>query len=191
MRITGIILLCVNMYVNECVNVCVCSDIWCVWYTRVMPQCRQCIIRFRWCHALRFSPLEDSSSQSPCLWCIHYCIINHAAAWFMGLPLGHMCWRIVHVSVCGACMYACVGCMYMLVHVCLSMCNCVCVFLSASCMLMSHFEEPKLTDDEEPPTEQDKRKKLVSLYTLTHRDRGQCVPLNYNHSIFSPLQSVL
>lgn len=28
-------------------------------------------------------------------------------------------------------------------------------------MLMSHFEEPKLSDDEEPPTEQDKRKKLV------------------------------
>uniref|UniRef100_A0A3Q1IV43 Importin-11 n=1 Tax=Anabas testudineus TaxID=64144 RepID=A0A3Q1IV43_ANATE len=28
------------------------------------------------------------------------------------------------------------------------------------CMLMSHFEEPKLSDDEEPPTEQDKRKKL-------------------------------
>lgn len=27
---------------------------------------------------------------------------------------------------------------------------------------MSHFEEPKLSDDEEPPTEQDKRKKLVS-----------------------------
>ncbi|XP_067378350.1 importin-11 isoform X3 [Channa argus] len=31
------------------------------------------------------------------------------------------------------------------------------------CMLMSHFEEPKLSDDEEPPTEQDKRKKLVWL----------------------------
>uniref|UniRef100_A0A8C3G460 Importin-11 n=1 Tax=Cyclopterus lumpus TaxID=8103 RepID=A0A8C3G460_CYCLU len=30
------------------------------------------------------------------------------------------------------------------------------------CMLMSHFEEPKLSEDEEPPTEQDKRKKLVS-----------------------------
>ncbi|KAI3372761.1 hypothetical protein L3Q82_023218 [Scortum barcoo] len=30
------------------------------------------------------------------------------------------------------------------------------------CMLMSHFEEPKLSDDEEPPTEQDKRKKLTS-----------------------------
>jgi len=30
-------------------------------------------------------------------------------------------------------------------------------------MLMSHFEEPKLTDDEEPPTEQDKRRKLVSF----------------------------
>lgn len=34
-------------------------------------------------------------------------------------------------------------------------------------MLMSHFEEPKLTDDEEPPTEQDKRKKLVRQ-TQTH-----------------------
>lgn len=35
-------------------------------------------------------------------------------------------------------------------------------------MLMSHFEEPKLSDDEEPPTEQDKRKKLVSqVRTLT------------------------
>ncbi|XDV48853.1 hypothetical protein PO909_018208 [Leuciscus waleckii] len=30
-------------------------------------------------------------------------------------------------------------------------------------MLMSHFEEPKLTDDEEPPTEQDKRRKQVSF----------------------------
>lgn len=30
-------------------------------------------------------------------------------------------------------------------------------------MLMSHFEEPKLSDDEEPPTEQDKRKKMVRL----------------------------
>ena len=26
-------------------------------------------------------------------------------------------------------------------------------------MLMSHLEEPKVTEDEEPPTEQDKRKK--------------------------------
>lgn len=30
-------------------------------------------------------------------------------------------------------------------------------------MLMTHFEEPKVTEDEEPATEQDKRKKLVSL----------------------------
>uniref|UniRef100_A0A3B5LG57 Importin-7/11-like TPR repeats domain-containing protein n=1 Tax=Xiphophorus couchianus TaxID=32473 RepID=A0A3B5LG57_9TELE len=30
------------------------------------------------------------------------------------------------------------------------------------CMLMIHFEEPKLSDEEEPPTEQDKRKKLVT-----------------------------
>uniref|UniRef100_A0A8C4UAG4 Importin-11 n=1 Tax=Falco tinnunculus TaxID=100819 RepID=A0A8C4UAG4_FALTI len=29
------------------------------------------------------------------------------------------------------------------------------------CMLMFHFEEPKGTEDEEPPTEQDKRKKMV------------------------------
>ncbi|XP_035392064.1 importin-11 isoform X2 [Electrophorus electricus] len=29
------------------------------------------------------------------------------------------------------------------------------------CMLMNHLEEPKLSDDEEPPTEQDKRRKLV------------------------------
>uniref|UniRef100_A0A8C7H9Y5 Importin-11 n=1 Tax=Oncorhynchus kisutch TaxID=8019 RepID=A0A8C7H9Y5_ONCKI len=66
------------------------------------------------------------------------------------------------------CMCSCVGCMYMLVHVCLSTCNYVCVFLSASCMLMSHFEEPKLTDDEEPPTEQDKRKKLLALEDPVH-----------------------
>lgn len=32
-----------------------------------------------------------------------------------------------------------------------------------SCLLLSHFEEPKVTEDEEPPTEQDKRKKLVSF----------------------------
>ncbi|CAL8251099.1 unnamed protein product, partial [Boreogadus saida] len=31
---------------------------------------------------------------------------------------------------------------------------------SRDCMLMSNFEEPKLSEDEEPPTEQDKRKKL-------------------------------
>lgn len=35
-------------------------------------------------------------------------------------------------------------------------------------MLMSHFEEPKLSDDEEPPTEQDKRKKLVSQTHSRH-----------------------
>lgn len=34
-------------------------------------------------------------------------------------------------------------------------------------MLMSHFDEPKLSDDEEPPTEQDKRKKRVRR-TQTH-----------------------
>uniref|UniRef100_A0AAY4AM47 Importin-11 n=1 Tax=Denticeps clupeoides TaxID=299321 RepID=A0AAY4AM47_9TELE len=31
------------------------------------------------------------------------------------------------------------------------------------CMLMTHFEEPKVTEDEEPLTEQDKRKKLLAL----------------------------
>uniref|UniRef100_A0A8C3CBL6 Importin-11 n=1 Tax=Cairina moschata TaxID=8855 RepID=A0A8C3CBL6_CAIMO len=31
------------------------------------------------------------------------------------------------------------------------------------CMLMSHFEEPKVTEDEEPPTEQDKRKKMRNV----------------------------
>ncbi|XP_061527907.1 importin-11 isoform X3 [Phycodurus eques] len=36
------------------------------------------------------------------------------------------------------------------------------------CMLMSHFEEPKLSDDEEPPTEQDKRKKLLALEDPIH-----------------------
>lgn len=35
-------------------------------------------------------------------------------------------------------------------------------------MLMIHFEEPKLSDEEEPPTEQDKRKKLVSQTCQTH-----------------------
>lgn len=29
-------------------------------------------------------------------------------------------------------------------------------------MLMCHHEVPKVTEDEEPPTEQDKRKKMVS-----------------------------
>uniref|UniRef100_A0A671TEW7 Importin-11 n=1 Tax=Sparus aurata TaxID=8175 RepID=A0A671TEW7_SPAAU len=36
------------------------------------------------------------------------------------------------------------------------------------CMLMSHFEEPKLSDDEEPPTEQDKRKKMLALEDPVH-----------------------
>ncbi|KAK1174337.1 importin-11 isoform X1 [Acipenser oxyrinchus oxyrinchus] len=36
------------------------------------------------------------------------------------------------------------------------------------CMLMSQFEEPKLTEDEEPPTEQDKRKKMLALKDPVH-----------------------
>ncbi|KAL3062780.1 importin-11 [Trematomus bernacchii] len=36
------------------------------------------------------------------------------------------------------------------------------------CMLMTNFEEPKLSDDEEPPTEQDKRKKLLALEDPVH-----------------------
>uniref|UniRef100_A0A3Q3ANW6 Importin-11 n=1 Tax=Kryptolebias marmoratus TaxID=37003 RepID=A0A3Q3ANW6_KRYMA len=36
------------------------------------------------------------------------------------------------------------------------------------CMLMSHFEEPKLSEEEEPPTEQDKRKKLLALEDPVH-----------------------
>ncbi|RMC04493.1 hypothetical protein DUI87_18938 [Hirundo rustica rustica] len=36
------------------------------------------------------------------------------------------------------------------------------------CMLMSHFEEPKATEDEEPPTEQDKRKKILALKDPVH-----------------------
>ncbi|KAM9590593.1 importin-11-like [Morphnus guianensis] len=36
------------------------------------------------------------------------------------------------------------------------------------CMLMSHFEEPKVTEDEEPPTEQDKRKKMLALKDPVH-----------------------
>lgn len=35
-----------------------------------------------------------------------------------------------------------------------------------SCMLMSHFEESNVTDDEEPPTEQDKRKKMLSFRSV-------------------------
>uniref|UniRef100_A0A8C4U5Q8 Importin-11 n=1 Tax=Falco tinnunculus TaxID=100819 RepID=A0A8C4U5Q8_FALTI len=37
-----------------------------------------------------------------------------------------------------------------------------------SCMLMFHFEEPKGTEDEEPPTEQDKRKKMLALKDPVH-----------------------
>uniref|UniRef100_A0A669QJN6 Importin-11 n=1 Tax=Phasianus colchicus TaxID=9054 RepID=A0A669QJN6_PHACC len=36
------------------------------------------------------------------------------------------------------------------------------------CLLLSHFEEPKVTEDEEPPTEQDKRKKLLALKDPVH-----------------------
>ncbi|KFO88471.1 Importin-11 [Buceros rhinoceros silvestris] len=36
------------------------------------------------------------------------------------------------------------------------------------CMLMCHFEEPKVTEDEEPPTEQDKRKKMLALKDPVH-----------------------
>ncbi|KAF1476266.1 Importin-11, partial [Pygoscelis antarcticus] len=36
------------------------------------------------------------------------------------------------------------------------------------CMLISHFEEPKVTEDEEPPTEQDKRKKMLALKDPVH-----------------------
>ncbi|XP_066567527.1 importin-11 [Amia ocellicauda] len=36
------------------------------------------------------------------------------------------------------------------------------------CMLMTHFEEQKLTEDEEPPTEQDKRKKRLALQDPVH-----------------------
>uniref|UniRef100_A0A5F8GIC7 Importin-11 n=1 Tax=Monodelphis domestica TaxID=13616 RepID=A0A5F8GIC7_MONDO len=36
------------------------------------------------------------------------------------------------------------------------------------CMLMSHFEEPKVAEDEEPPTEQDKRKKMLALKDPVH-----------------------
>lgn len=36
------------------------------------------------------------------------------------------------------------------------------------CMLMSHLEEPKVTEDEEPPTEQDKRKKMLALKDPVH-----------------------
>ncbi|XP_064413859.1 importin-11 isoform X2 [Latimeria chalumnae] len=36
------------------------------------------------------------------------------------------------------------------------------------CMLMSHFEEAKLGEEEEPPTEQDKRKKVLALKDPVH-----------------------
>ncbi|KAF2976864.1 hypothetical protein EK904_015023 [Melospiza melodia maxima] len=36
------------------------------------------------------------------------------------------------------------------------------------CMLMFHFEEPRATEVEEPPTEQDKRKKILALRDPVH-----------------------
>lgn len=48
----------------------------------------------------------------------------------------------------------------------LIMCVKTVLILILSCMLMSHFEEPKVTEDEEPPTEQDKRKKMVSFRSV-------------------------
>lgn len=36
------------------------------------------------------------------------------------------------------------------------------------CMVISHFEELKVSEDEEPPTEQDKRKKLLALKDPVH-----------------------
>ncbi|XP_051785651.1 importin-11 [Erpetoichthys calabaricus] len=36
------------------------------------------------------------------------------------------------------------------------------------CMLITHFEEPKLIDDEEPPSEQDIRKKMLALKDPVH-----------------------
>lgn len=36
------------------------------------------------------------------------------------------------------------------------------------CMLISHLEEPKVTGEEEPPTEQDKRKKMLALKDPVH-----------------------
>ncbi|ELK12522.1 Importin-11 [Pteropus alecto] len=35
-------------------------------------------------------------------------------------------------------------------------------------MLMSHLEEPKVTEDEEPPTEQDKREDMLALKDPVH-----------------------
>ncbi|KAM4808983.1 importin-11 [Rhinophrynus dorsalis] len=36
------------------------------------------------------------------------------------------------------------------------------------CMLMSHIEDPQVTEDEEPPTEQDKRKRMLALRDPVH-----------------------
>lgn len=36
------------------------------------------------------------------------------------------------------------------------------------CMFISHYEEPQITEDEEPPTEQDKRKKILALKDPVH-----------------------
>ncbi|OCT57335.1 hypothetical protein XELAEV_18003640mg [Xenopus laevis] len=36
------------------------------------------------------------------------------------------------------------------------------------CMLMPHIEEPQVSEDEEPPTEQDKRKKMLALIDPVH-----------------------
>lgn len=46
-------------------------------------------------------------------------------------------------------------------------------------MLMIHFEEPKLSDEEEPPTEQDKRKKLVSQTYEAHTHMRVCIQTVY------------
>ncbi|XP_061116113.1 importin-11 [Conger conger] len=44
------------------------------------------------------------------------------------------------------------------------------------CMLMSSTEEPKLSDEDEPPTEQDKRKRLLALLDPVHSvSLQQCV----------------
>ncbi|GAA6068681.1 importin-11 [Tachysurus ichikawai] len=43
-------------------------------------------------------------------------------------------------------------------------------------MLMSGVEEPKFSDDEEPPTEQDKRRKVLALEDPVHTvPLQQCV----------------
>lgn len=49
---------------------------------------------------------------------------------------------------------------------------------------MSHHEEPKVTEDEEPPTEQDKRKKMVS-YKPNH------LPLSDGLSTYKSVHSSL